>query len=85
MIALISFFFYAVNAPRIHYQRLPNVVGTEPLAVRSGVFQDLWEMGYRVSPFINWGAAESILVNPQTGLMSGGSDRRKSAGKAVAY
>lgn len=75
----------AVNAPRIHYQGLPNVVVTEPYAVRSGVFQHLWEMGYRVAPFINWGAAESILVNPQTGLMIGASDRRKSAGQAAAY
>jgi len=26
----------------------------------------LWEMGYRVAPFLTWGAAESILVNPKT-------------------
>ena len=75
----------AVNAPRIHYQGLPNVVLTEPFALQSGEVQNLWSMGYRVAPFVTWGAAESILVNPKTGLMSGANDSRKGAGLAVAY
>lgn len=74
----------AVNAPRIHYQGLPNLVITEPLALKSDVVQDLWEMGYRVAPFGTWGAAESILVNPNTGLIYGANDSRKIAG-SVAY
>lgn len=74
----------AVNAPRIHYQGLPNLVITEPLALKSDVVQDLWEMGYRVAPFLTWGAAESILVNPNTGLVYGANDSRKIAG-SVAY
>ncbi len=75
----------AVNAPRIHYQGLPNVVLTEPFALKSNDVQDLWSMGYRVAPFLTWGAAESILVDPKTGLMSGANDSRKGAGLAVAY
>jgi gamma-glutamyltranspeptidase / glutathione hydrolase len=75
----------AVNAPRIHYQGLPNVVLTEPFALKSSDVQDLWSMGYRVAPFVAWGAAESILVDPQTGLMSGANDKRLGAGLAVAY
>ena len=75
----------AVNAPRIHYQGLPNVVLTEPYALKSSEVQDLWSMGYRVAPFVAWGAAESILVDPQTGLMSGANDKRLGAGLAVAY
>lgn len=75
----------AVNAPRIHYQGLPNLVITEPLALKSDVVQDLWEMGYRVAPFLSWGAAESILVNPKTKLIYGANDSRKIAGKAFAY
>lgn len=74
----------AVNAPRIHYQGMPNVVITEPYALESDVVQQLWEMGYRVVPFSNWGAAESISVDPKTGRVDGASDRRKIAGKAIA-
>lgn len=75
----------AINAPRIHYQGLPNVVITEPYAMNSDGLQNLWSMGYRVAPFMSWGAAESILINPKTGLIYGANDSRKSAGKAVAY
>lgn len=75
----------AVNAPRIHYQGLPNVVLTEPYSLKSSVVQKLWERGYRVAPFLTWGAAESILVDPKTKLLYGANDNRKSAGKAVAY
>lgn len=74
----------AVNAPRIHYQGLPNLVITEPYALNSTVVQDLWEMGYRVTPFLSWGAAESILVDPKTKLLYGANDSRKLGGKAVA-
>lgn len=75
----------AVNAQRIHYQGLPNVVLTEPYALQSNVVQNLWDMGYRVSPFLTWGAAESIFVDPKTGLLYGANDERKQAGDAVAY
>lgn len=75
----------AVNAPRIHHQGLPNLVITDPYALKSPVVQDLWSMGYRVTPFLPWGAAESILVNPKNTLLYGANDNRKPAGKAVAY
>ena len=75
----------AVNAPRIHYQGLPNLVITEPYALNSQVFLSLWEKGYRVVPFLSWGAAESIGVNVKTGSFSGANDSRKSAGKAMAF
>lgn len=42
-------------------------------------------MGYRVTPFLPWGVAESIRVNPKNGLLYGANDNRKPAGKAVAY
>ncbi|WP_193199649.1 gamma-glutamyltransferase [Nostoc sp. MG11] len=75
----------AVNAPRIHYQGMPNIVLTEPYMLKSNVIQDLWSMGYRVIPFSRWGAAESILLNPKTGLFYGANDSRKRAGQAVGY
>ena len=34
---------------------------------------------------ITYGAAESISINPQTGLIEAANDNRKSAGKALAY
>jgi gamma-glutamyltranspeptidase / glutathione hydrolase len=68
----------AVNAPRIHYQGIPNVVITEPFALKSSVFQNLWEMGFRVIPFPKWGAANSIYIDSNQGLRSA-FDRRKPA------
>jgi gamma-glutamyltranspeptidase / glutathione hydrolase len=75
----------AVNTPRVHYQGLPNFVITEPYTLNSDIFGQLWGMGYRVVPFGSWGAAESIAIDPQTGMLYGANDRRKSAGAAVAY
>ena len=75
----------AVNAPRIHYQGLPNWVLTEPFALAPEVVPRLWEKGYRVIPFISWGAAESILIEPETSLLLGVNDRRRVAGKAIGY
>ncbi len=75
----------AVNAPRFHYQGLPNVVLTEPYTLGSADFQRLWGMGYRVAPFLTWGAAESIFTDPKTGLLYGANDSRKPAGLAIAY
>jgi gamma-glutamyltranspeptidase/glutathione hydrolase len=75
----------AVNAPRLHYQGLPNWVLTEPFALDPDVVPQLWERGYRVVPFASWGAAESILIEPETGLLLGVNDRRRIAGKAIGY
>jgi gamma-glutamyltranspeptidase / glutathione hydrolase len=68
----------AVNAPRIHYQGIPNFVITEPYALKSNVFQKLWEMGFRVIPFPSWGAANSISIDSNQRLQFA-FDRRKTA------
>lgn len=75
----------AVDTPRIHYQGLPNLVGTEPYAIDSTVFLKLWEKGYRIVPLGTWGAAESLMVNPETGWLYGVNDSRRPAGKALGY
>ncbi|GAB4238713.1 MAG: hypothetical protein Kow0049_25580 [Stanieria sp.] len=77
--------FQAVNSPRIHYQGLPNRILTEPHALTAKTIQSLQHQGYTFFPFHNWGAAESILVDPQTGLITGVNDLRKPAGSALAY
>jgi len=75
----------AVNAPRVHYQGLPNLVLSEPYAIESSIAQDLWGMGYKIVPAIPWGAAESVLINLDDQLITGAHDRRKPAGAAVGY
>ncbi|MCU0537453.1 MAG: gamma-glutamyltransferase [Hydrococcus sp. Prado102] len=75
----------AVNSPRIHYQGSPNFVLSEPYALNSKTVQKLWEKGYKVVPFLTWGAAESIQVNLKDNSFLGASDRRKSAGKASGF
>ena len=74
----------AVNTPRLHYQGLPDRVLSEPQAITPETFRGLKLRGYKIMPFRQWGAAESILVHPD-GTIEGVNDIRKPAGKAVAY
>ena len=74
----------AVNTPRMHYQGIPNRVLSEPQAITPETFRGLKLRGYNILPFRTYGAAESILVKAD-GTMIGVNDRRKPAGKAVAY
>jgi gamma-glutamyltranspeptidase/glutathione hydrolase len=75
----------AVDTPRIHYQGLPNLVTTEPYALKSASLQKLWELGYRVAPLLTWGAAESLLADPKTESLYGANDSRRPAGEALGY
>ncbi|MEM8502238.1 MAG: gamma-glutamyltransferase [Cyanobacteria bacterium P01_D01_bin.1] len=72
----------AINQPRIHYQGSPNVVLTEPSGLPGQTFVDLWNYGYRVSPFINWGAAMS--VGKENDEIQPVLDTRRPQGKADA-
>lgn len=74
----------AVNTPRFHYQGIPDRVLSELLAISPKTLRGLKLRGYNILPFMRYGAAESILVQPD-GTMEGVNDRRKPAGKAVAY
>lgn len=73
----------AVNSSRIHYQGLPNAVLTEPNGLNDTTIQKLSEMGYQFKPFANWGAAESIHIDPKKDLIYGVNDQRKPAGQAL--
>lgn len=75
----------AVDSPRIHYQGLPNFVVTEPNALDAASVQKLGQLGYKITPLVSWGAAESILVDPETELLHGANDSRRPAGAAVGY
>ncbi|MEM6611973.1 MAG: gamma-glutamyltransferase [Cyanobacteria bacterium P01_C01_bin.72] len=74
----------AVNAPRLHYQGIPNQVRSEAQAITPETLRGLQLRGYKINPSRSWGAAESILVGAD-GVMTGINDSRKSAGKALAY
>ena len=75
----------AVNSPRFHYQGLPNRILVEPDAISSDVMKDLKLRGYTIFPFRTYGAAESISIDLKTGLIEAVNDKRKPAGKALAY
>jgi len=56
----------AVDAPRIHHQWLPDTIYAEPFALSPDTARLLDEMGYKIAPQTPWGAAETILVGPET-------------------
>jgi gamma-glutamyltranspeptidase/glutathione hydrolase len=78
----------AVDAPRFHQQYLPDVVYVEqgfPPATLSA----LRSMGYTIeggNPGDRyWSDGECIAVDPKTGMIEGGQDKRHSFGKAAGY
>ncbi|HZV77028.1 MAG TPA: gamma-glutamyltransferase, partial [Candidatus Babeliales bacterium] len=75
----------AVDAPRTHMQWLPDVLQYEPEAFPRATAQALTAMGYTLWPVQQWGTAQAVLVNPQTGMLEGGSDRRTPTGSALGY
>lgn len=75
----------AVDAPRFHHQWLPDVVYVEPRALSPDTRRRLEAMGYAFETDDPWGAAEAILVDPETGMLTGASDNRRPAGMARGF
>lgn len=73
----------AVDAPRFHHQWLPNSIDIEPNVFSSATQAELIKMGYQFTNQKSWGAVEAIAIDDNSIL--GGSDKRRSAGKAVSY
>lgn len=73
----------AVNAPRFHFQGIPNVVEMEPKTFTQNTIQRLESMGYHFSAKKPWGAVEAIYLDHNLDEMVGANDRRRSAGLAV--
>jgi gamma-glutamyltranspeptidase / glutathione hydrolase len=78
----------AVDAPRFHQQYLPDVVYVEqgfPPATLSA----LRGMGYTIeggNPGDRyWSDGECISIDPKTGMIEGGQDKRHTFGKAAGY
>lgn len=77
----------AVDAPRFHQQWLPEWVDIEktPTVFSADATSILEKMGYHLRKHALWGAVEAIVLDPQTGRLYGGSDRRRSSGGAAGY
>lgn len=76
----------AVDAPRMHMQWLPDQIQYEADAFTPSVMSSLQADGYafkEITPF--FGSAQAVFVDPKTGVLSGGSDRRHPAGGAIGY
>ncbi len=77
----------AVDAPRFHEQWLPEPVMVEEKAFSPSLMTELRALGFRDarSEGGEWGSAQAIEIDPLTGAMLGGSDRRRPGGAAVGY
>ncbi|NHN85934.1 gamma-glutamyltransferase [Acetobacter musti] len=79
----------AVDLPRIHEQWQPDIVETEPGALKTDVMETLQLEGYQFSVHQPWGSAEGVLYGgprlggAPDGYFYGGFDRRHSGGSAV--
>jgi gamma-glutamyltranspeptidase/glutathione hydrolase len=74
----------AVAAPRFHHQWIPDKLFLEPEYPRD-VVEALEARGHTVDVSgRRWSSAQSIVIDPDTGLMTGGSDPRAD-GEAVGY
>jgi gamma-glutamyltranspeptidase/glutathione hydrolase len=78
----------AVDAPRFHQQYLPDVVFVEP-GFPPKTLEALRSMGYAIKggdgDDHHWSDGECIAVDPKTGLIQGGQDKRHTFGKAAGY
>ena len=74
----------AVAAPRFHHQWVPDTLSVEP-AIPADVVEALRRRGHHVEVSQrNWSAAETILVDPESGWHTGGNDPRRD-GLALGF
>jgi gamma-glutamyltranspeptidase/glutathione hydrolase len=73
----------AVNAPRFHYQVMPDLIYTEPLAFPFSTRQLLIHKNYHLMPQGYWSAVEAIEIDPVTGEIHGANDIRRPDGEAL--
>jgi gamma-glutamyltranspeptidase/glutathione hydrolase len=73
----------AVEAPRLHYQGLPDEVAYEREGLMPQTVAALTGMGYKLAEQRPWGAIELIAI--ANGRLYGASDPRRPAGAAIGY
>lgn len=80
----------AVEAPRIHHQWMPDVLTHERFGMSRDTLRALETLGHRVRERSSYegayqGDAETIALDPRTGLRLGAADPRKPDSAAVGY
>jgi gamma-glutamyltranspeptidase/glutathione hydrolase len=72
----------AVDAPRMHHQWLPDTLTIEANGVSEDVAGKLKAMGHNVVIRGSQGSAQSIWIQPGTGMAFGVADTRDATAKA---
>jgi gamma-glutamyltranspeptidase/glutathione hydrolase len=73
----------AVDFPRVHHQWKPDWLYVEP-EIADSIIVDLEAKGHEVKQRSHWSSAQCIWIDPSTGQITGGTDKR-SEGKAAGY
>ena len=82
----------AADAPRFHHQYLPDILQFEG-AFPAATVDAMKAAGYTTRQQSNfdekapgvWGDSEIIAMDPKTGILTGGDDKRHHFGKAAGY
>jgi len=72
----------AVDAPRMHHQWLPDTLTIEANGVSEDVAAKLKAMGHNVVVRGSQGSAQTIWIQPATGMAFGVADMRDATAKA---
>jgi gamma-glutamyltranspeptidase/glutathione hydrolase len=74
----------AINAPRFHHQWLPDYIRYERHGLSPDTLALLRARGHELREVAVQGAAQGIVLDPSSGLLEGGTDRRAPDGGALA-
>jgi gamma-glutamyltranspeptidase/glutathione hydrolase len=76
----------AVTEPRIHHQWLPDAIQTEPYGLSADVAEALRAKGHRLADRPGYmGDAQTVMIDPKSGVRLGASDPRSPDGLAAGY
>jgi gamma-glutamyltranspeptidase/glutathione hydrolase len=80
----------AVEAPRIHHQWMPDELTYESYGMSPDTADILRRRGHVLKERVSYeggyqGDAETIMIDPKTGIRQGAADPRKPDARAVAY
>jgi gamma-glutamyltranspeptidase/glutathione hydrolase len=76
---------YAVEAPRIHHQWLPDQLRYEEYGFSPDTIRLLQQMGHRTVPRGGQGSISAIWIDHEEGLILGAADSRGFDAKAAGY